>query len=176
MPEFVSAPEPALETALFDRPQSAPLPDLFSVAETPSWCREIYRISGIDPILHRFVQTERLFSNFEKVCQDRDLDDFPLAAGHYLLRIKGQKITATQPLAANLKLTWRSIGLGKNESGEFDISAADMASGIVRPIAVDELTFVQFSILGQRLSNFLISEISIEPDYLAYINAYWLKK
>jgi hypothetical protein len=51
-----------------------------------------------------------------------------------------------------------------------------MASGIVRPIIVDELTFVQFSIQGQRTSNFLINELSIEPDYLAYINAYWLKK
>jgi hypothetical protein len=73
-------------------------------------------------------------------------------------------------------LTWQSIGLSKKESGEFNISTADMASGIVRPIAVDELTFVQFSIQGQRPSNFLISEFSIEPDYLAYINAYWLKK
>lgn len=176
VPEFLSAPEPVLEAALFDQPQSDPLPDLFSATEAPSWCREVYRLSGIDPILHRFVQTERLFLNFEQSSQDADLDDFPLAAGRYLLRVKGQKLVATQPLAANLKLTWQSIGLSKKESGEFNISTADMASGIVRPIAVDELTFVQFSIQGQRPSNFLISEFSIEPDYLAYINAYWLKK
>jgi hypothetical protein len=176
VPEFISAPEPALETAIFERPQSDPLPDLFSTAETPSWCREIYSLSGIDPILHRFVQTERLFLNFEQSSQDADLDDFPLAAGRYLLRIKGQKIVATQPLAANLKLTWRSIGLSKKESGGFNISLADMAFEIVRPITVDELTFVQFSIQGQRTSNFLISEFSIEPDYLAYVNTFWLKK
>jgi 4-amino-4-deoxy-L-arabinose transferase-like glycosyltransferase len=176
VPEFMTAPEPGREAALFDRPQSDPLPDLFSAAEAPSWCQEVYKLSGIDPILHRFIQTERLFSNFEEVSQDKVLDDFPLAAGRYLLRIKGQKIVATQPLAANLKLTWRTIGLSKKESGEFNISAADMASGIMRSIAVDELTFVQFSILGQRPSNFLISEFSVEPDYLAYINSFWLKK
>jgi hypothetical protein len=54
--------------------------------------------------LHRFVQTERLFLNFEQLSQDAALDDFPLAAGRYLLRIKGQKVVAAQPLAASLKL------------------------------------------------------------------------
>ncbi|MCX6555845.1 MAG: glycosyltransferase family 39 protein [Candidatus Aminicenantes bacterium] len=176
MPEFASAPDPAPEAALFDRPQIDPLPDLFSASEAPCWCREVYRIAGIDPILHRFIQTERLFSNFEQSNQDRVLDDFPLVAGGYLLRIKGKKIVATQPLTANLKLTWHAIGLNKEDNGEFNFSPAEMASGIVRPIAVDELAFVQFGIEGQCPSNFLIDELSIEPDYLTYINTYWLKK
>jgi 4-amino-4-deoxy-L-arabinose transferase-like glycosyltransferase len=176
-PEFMSAPKPVQETAVFAESQSDPLPDLFSTAKTPSWCREIYRLSGIDPMLHRFAQTERIFMNFEQQSsQDVDLEDFPLAAGHYLLRIKGQKIVAAQPLAASLKLKWHTIGLSKKESGEFNITLADMASGIVRPLAVDELTFVQFSIQGQLASNFLIHELSIEPDYMVYINDYWLKK
>jgi hypothetical protein len=165
-----------LEAALFDRPQIDPLPDLFSTLEAPSWCRDVYKLTGIDPILHRFVQTERLFINFEQSNQDMALDYFPLTAGRYLLRIKGQKIVAAQPLTEKLKLAWRSIGLSKKESAEFSISPAEMASGIVRPIAVDELTFVQFAIQGQRPGNFLVAELSIEPDYLAYVNAYWLKK
>jgi len=176
VPEFESAPHSIREAAIFSRPQSDPLPGLFSVAEAPSWCKEFYTFSGIDPVLHGFAQTERLFSNSGEPVRDTALDDFPLAAGRYLLRVKGQKIIVAQPLKANLKLSWRTIGLSQKNSAEFDISTADMESGIVRSIAVDELTFVQFAIQGQRLSNFLISEISIEPDYLAYINAYWLKK
>jgi hypothetical protein len=164
------------EKALFDLPQSDPLPELISAAEAPSWCQKFYSLSGIDPILHRFVQTERLFLNEVQSTRDTVLDDHPLAAGHYLLRIQGQKIASTLPLTANLKLRWSSIGLSKKEGGEFDISTADMAAGIVRPMVVDELTFVQFSLQGQSESNFMISKFSIEPDYLAYINAFWLKK
>ncbi|MBN2400666.1 hypothetical protein EH223_09730 [candidate division KSB1 bacterium] len=176
VPEFMSAVESVPEKAIFDRPQNDPLPDPFSAAEIPSWCQKFYSHSGIDPILHRFVQTERLFINEEQSIQDMVLDDFPLVAGQYLLRIQGQKIVFTQPLTANLKLTWSSIGVSKKESGEIDISAADMASGIVKPIVVDELTFIQFSFQGQRESNFMIGKFSIEPDYLAYINAFWQKK
>ncbi len=176
VPEYVSAPETVRETALFDLPQSDPLPELFSSAGAPSWCREYYRRTGIDPILHRFVQTERIFVNEARSGRDTDLDDFPLAAGSYLLRIKGQPMAAARPPEAGLMLKWSAIGLSKSTGGEFAIAPAEMATGIVRPLAVDELTFVQFSLQGQPASNFLVSELSIEPDYLAYINSCWLKK
>jgi 4-amino-4-deoxy-L-arabinose transferase-like glycosyltransferase len=176
VPEFKSEVESVPEKGLFDRPQSDPLPELISAAEAPAWCQMFYRLSGIDPVLHRFVQTERLFLNEGQSIRDIVLDDFPLATGYYLLRIQGQKIVSTQPLTKNLKLTWISTGLSKKKSGEFAISAADLESGIVRPMVVDELTFVQFSIQGQSASNFMISKFTIEPDYLAYINAFWLKK
>ncbi len=176
VPEFISAPEPAPEEKLFAQPQTEPLPALFAAAKVPDWCREVYRVSGIDFMLHRFVQTERLFSNHEQSGRDTALDDFPLAAGRYLLRAKGRRMDAAKPVAAALKLKWGTIGLSGKENGEFNISPAETDSEIVRPLAMGELTFVQLAIQGQVASNFQITEISIEPDYLGYINGYWLKK
>jgi hypothetical protein len=176
VPVFRSAPEMALETPLFNRPQSDPFHEPFSNAEAPSWCQEIYRVYGIDPSFYCLAQSEKLYSNLVFSVNDVTLDDFPLTVGEYVLRIQGQKIIPTQPLSGNLKLTWRSIGLKKTNGGEILFSPAEMESGIMRPFAVDEMTFVQFSIKGQGASNFLVKEFSVEPDFLAFINAYLVEK
>jgi hypothetical protein len=75
-----------------------------------------------------------------------------------------------------LKLTWSAVGLNNGASGEFVIAPEELASGSVRPFAVDELAFVRFAIAGQAAAGMLVGEFSIEPDYLAYINSCWLKK
>ncbi|MCU0277103.1 MAG: glycosyltransferase family 39 protein [Acidobacteria bacterium] len=176
IPEYTSPPEPVRESAAFDRPQDEPLPELFAPVAAPSWCREFYRLSGIDPILHRFVQTQRLFENEARSVADVVVENYPLPAGRYLLRLKGESLGAKVAPGSALKLTWSAVGLNNGASGEFVIAPEELASGSVRPFAVDELAFVRFAIAGQAAAGMLVGEFSIEPDYLAYINSCWLKK
>ncbi len=176
VPEFAPPQALVTEAAVFDRPQEEPTPSLFAAAPAPSWCREFYRHTGIDPILHRFVQTERLFRNESRSVQDTTLDDYPLPAGRYLVRLQGEPLPGIPPPDGRLKLKWSAIGPSGIASGEFTFAPAETATGITRPLAVDELSFVQFRIEGQAASRFLVNEMSIEPDHLAYINNHWLRK
>ena len=150
------------------------IPELFSDLPYPEWTRVFYARTGIDLSLLVFVNRSVLFQNDggKKRVGPIESGRFPLTKGKYLIKITGSPIFAGAPAKNGLKM---KVSLAhKSGTEERNVRIAVPVSEGTRefPLEIGEpFVFAKIAWDGMRECNWMIENITLEPDYRACLTS-----
>ncbi len=151
------------------------IPPLFSSKNYPSWVRKFYKKTGIDLSLLTFINTHIIYKNPSLSITDIEPSIFPLEKGYYMITITGSKILENLPLTQNIqvKLLFQS-NMNTIETKSFLLTEKDTFS----PFKIlfqtkNQVTFARLHITGLSQNNYIIREVTLQPDYKTHINQYY---
>ena len=176
-PTFINEKPGKLQKPILSEKLKGDIPPLFSRGKHPIWFRKFYKKTGIDLSLLTFINTQTIHKNPSLSITDIEPSIFPLEKGHYIITITGSKIMENFPLTQNIhaKLLLQS-NMNTIETKSFFLTEKDTFS----PFKIlfqtkNQVTFARLQITGLSQNNYIIRQITLQPDYKAHINQYYVQ-
>jgi len=176
IPTFVNEKSGKSQKPILSEKLKEDIPPLFSRGKYPIWFRKFYKKTGIDLSLLTFINTQTIYKNPSFSTTDMVPSIFPLEKGHYIITITGSKIMENLPLTRNIqvKLLLQS-NMNITETKTFLLTEKDTFFPFKISFQTkNQITFARLEITGLSQNNYIIQEVTLQPDFKTHINLYYV--
>ncbi|MCK4836949.1 MAG: glycosyltransferase family 39 protein [Candidatus Aminicenantes bacterium] len=168
-PEFLESRNQLTEIKkLAIMPPDEKIPPLFSRGLYPRWFRDFYQKTDIDLSLLAFINRVELFHNQNESLQDIKIDYFPLQPGFYTLTINGSGIL---DIPHGNTYGFLEYNLFSSRGNEEQHTVLNGENTTIKLDIKKTIHFMGIELKGLRQNNFLVRQITIQPDYLGFIES-----
>lgn len=168
--------EPGKQAAAkFRLPGKGNPPGVFTKKRFPLWALLVYKETGIDLSLLSYLSTHYMYyDTTKKLHKHLELDFTPVERGSYYVGVNAEPASPYHPLGTGviIECTYYTLTGGRRERIAMKGKPGKLfALNIREPIA-----FVKIKIKNLRENNYLVSKVSLTPNYLWHFNKHLVKK